>query len=89
LDQHKILLRKALRDKSDNQKMLAQQGDQLHETENSSNDLRATLEVLKAASAGRAEGHAEAVDEMLEKHVKQLATKITNGREVGEADRGK
>jgi len=81
LDQHKILLRKALRDKSDNQKMLAQQGDQLHETENSSNDLRATLEVLKAASAGRAEGHAEAVDEMLEKHVKQLATKITNGRE--------
>lgn len=81
LEEHKNLLRNALREKSDVQKMLSQQEDQLQETERSSNDLKATLDVLKAASAGRAEGHAEAVDEMLERHVKQLATKITKGRE--------
>ncbi|KAI9880472.1 MAG: hypothetical protein M1830_002824 [Pleopsidium flavum] len=81
LDEHTALLRKALRDKSDGQKNLAQQGDQHDQREQSSNDLKSTLEILKAASMGRTEGHSEAVDEMLEKHVKHLAMKNTNGRE--------
>jgi len=80
LDEHKTLLQKALRDKNDTKKILSQHGDRLHETEKLGDDLKATMELLKAAGAGRTEAHAD-LDEQLEKHIKELATTIKHGRE--------
>ncbi|MCJ1368402.1 hypothetical protein MMC16_007544 [Acarospora aff. strigata] len=77
LDEHNILLQKALLHKHE---ILTQQGDQRHDTEKLSNDLKATMDILKAANAGRAEGHADP-DEMLEKHIKELLTAIKQGKE--------
>jgi len=80
LDEHKTLLQKALRDKNDTKKILSQHGDRLHETEKLGDDLKATMELLKAAGAGRTEAHAD-LDEQLEKHIKEFATTIKHGRE--------
>lgn len=80
LDEHKTLLQKALRDKNDTKKILSQHGDRLHETEKLGDDLKATMELLKAANAGRTEVHAD-LDEQLEKHIKEFATTIKHGRE--------
>ena len=80
LDEHKVLLQKALRDKHDTKKILTQHGDRLHETEKLGDHLKATMEMLKAATAGRTEGRADS-DDMVEKHVKEWGTAIKNGRE--------
>jgi len=80
LDEHKILLQKALRDKNDTKKILTQHGDRLHETEKLGDNLRATMELLKTANSGRAEGNVD-MDEQLEKHIKEYATTIKHGRE--------
>lgn len=80
LDEHKSLLQKSLRDKNDTKRILTQHGDRLHETEKLGDDLKATMELLKAANAGRPEGNAD-FDEQVEKHVRQWGTTIKHGRE--------
>ena len=80
LDEHKTLLQKALRDKNDTKKILTQHGDRLHETEKLGDGLRATMELLRTATAGRTEGHADPA-EQLETHIKEHLTMIKHGRE--------
>ena len=77
LDIQRSLLNTALLDKDKIQKTLSEQNDQVREAEKGSAELKATLDVVRAASDGRDEG----ARETLEQHVTQLQSKIEQGRE--------
>ncbi len=77
LDVQRSMLNTTLLEKDKIQKSLSEQKDHVHEAEKGSAELKATLDMVRAASDGRDEGAREA----LEQHAIQLQGKIEQGRE--------
>src|SRR2546429_6500422 len=77
LDIQRSMLNTTLLEKDKIQKTLSEQMDQVHEAEKGSAELKATLDIVRAASDGRDEGAREA----LERHAIQLQGKIEQARE--------
>src|SRR2546421_12975569 len=63
LDVQRSMLNTALLEKDKIQKILSEQKDQFHEAEKGSAELKATLDMVRAASDGRDEGAREALEQ--------------------------
>lgn len=78
LDEQKSLLNKTLIDKDAIQRSLLDQKDNAQAAEKSSNEYKATLEVLRAATEGQDAG----IHSALENRISQLQNKVESSREA-------